>query len=1043
MGKYLLSFLVLLCINLTIRAQTVTVTGTVNASADGKPLGGVTVTVKGTAVGTVTNSDGFYELQVPDPSQNLVFSFVGMKTVEVPVEGAVVNAALEPDFIGIDEIVVVAYGDSRKQYFTGSLSTVHSEQLERFQSVDFSRALQGLSSGVYTAGENGQPGESDDIRIRGFSTFGNGSPLIVLDGFPYDGNLNAIPLSDIESVTVLKDAPATALYGSRAANGVVIVSTKQGKAGSSGLDVKVSYGLFDRAVPAYETVSPSQYYELQWEGLRNLYISQKNPPADPAKRASEQLVPMLGGYNAFNVPDNELVGSDGKINPGARLLWNDNWKNEVVHTGKRREVILNAHGGSEKSNYFLSGSVLDEEGIIKASGFKRYSARANVTSQLTDFITAGVHFSGMLSEQNYPESAGTSMLNPFRVMELIAPIYPVYLYNREGVLQTNDDGEKLYDFGTGFGRARPYAPYLNVLGTLELDERLYKNDVFTVRSFIDFELAKGLTFKSALSADHYTFTGLTHKNMLYGDGRSFNGRTNRETWRTFSYTANQMLQYKKISGEHNFQAFAAHENYSYKFNQLTATRSGFQFPEQIELDGAAVSEGSGSYEDNYRIESYFGKIDYAFSNRYFASLNFRADGNSRFAKNVRWGNFWGAGVAWLLSKEEFLTDQSWMSSLKLKASYGEQGNDKIGSYYGYQGLYQTGMNNIDFPGAIASRLATPELSWESLKSFNVGAELVMNERFAVNVEYYIRANNDLLFEKPLPPSTGFSSIDANIARLSNTGIDLEMKGVLLNAQPLRWVMEVNLGHFKNEIRELPQDYIITGNKRWEEGRSIYDFYIEEYAGVNPETGKSQWYYNVPVVDTDGNAVLDDDGSPVYEKERGVTERYNQASRYYAGSAVPDLFGGVNNVISFGGFDLSVLVTFSVGGKVFDQPYQSLMHSGQYGYNFHTDILNRWTPDDRNTEVPVLVGGQQNNWRSTRFLVNAGYMKIQNTTLGYQLPQTLVSRFKTESIRLNLKAGNLYMFTARKGLVPMQSFDGAVQTQYVPVRTVSLGLDVRF
>ncbi len=1043
MGKHLILFLVIILINVAVDAQTKSVVGTVSTSANGRPLTGVSVMAKGTAAGTVTNSDGYYELQIPAQSQYLVFSYVGMKTTELSVDSEVVNAVLEPDLIGLSEVVVIAYGATQRQQFTGSVSTVNSEQLGRFQAADLSSVLQGLASGVYTTGASGQPGEGDDIRIRGFSTFGNASPHIVLDGFPYDGNMNAIPLSDIESVTVLKDAPATALYGSRAANGVVIVTTKQGREGSSGLDVKMSYGLVDRALSGYETVSPSQYYEMQWEGLKYTLTNGKNPPADPAKKASEQLVPKLGGYNAFNVPDNELIGSDGKINSNARLLWNDKWQKEALNTGKRREIILNAHGGSAKSKFFLSGSLLDEKGIIKASGYKRYSARANVSSRLTDYITAGIHFSGSISEQNYPESGPTSLLNPFRVIELIAPIYPVYLYDRDGILQTGDTGEKLYDYGTEYGRARSYAFNQNVLGTLELNETLYKNDVFTMRSFIDFELAEGLTFKSSLSADHYTFTGLTHQNMKYGSGQSFNGRTNRETWRTVSYTANQMLQLTRTLGEHSMQAFAAHENYSYKFNMLTATRSGFQFPEQVELDGASVSEGSGSYEDNYRIESYFGKVDYAYNDRYFASFNFRTDGNSRFARNVRWGNFWGAGLAWLLTEEEFLNDLNGISSLKLKVSYGEQGNDKIGSYYGYQGLYQMGMNNLDYPGAIASRIATPDLTWESLRSFNVGAELALNERFAFNIEYYIRENNDLLFEKPLPPSVGFTYIDANVARLSNTGIDLEMKGLLLNAQSLKWLMEVNLGHFTNEIRELPQDFIITGNKRWEVGRSIYDFYIEEYAGVNPETGKSQWYYNIPEVDAGGNPLTDADGNSVYAEERGITENFNNASRYYTGSAIPDLFGGVNNTLSFLGFDLSVLATFGVGGKVFDNPYQYLMHSGLIGYNLHTDVLNRWTTDSRNTEVPVFDGDQLANRRSTRFLANADYLTLRNAILGYQIPVALVSQLNIKSIKLKLKADNLFMLTARKGLVPMQSFEGSMQTQYVPVRTVSLGFDVRF
>jgi TonB-linked SusC/RagA family outer membrane protein len=636
-----------------------------------------------------------------------------------------------------------------------------------------------------------------------------------------------------------------------------------------------------------------------------------------------------------------------------------------------------------------------------------------------------------------------SLINPFRVIEHIAPIYPVYLYNKEGVLQKNKEDEKLFDFGTEYGRARPFAPSVNMLGTLELDERLYKNDVFTLRAYIDFQLAEGLIFKASLSADHYTYTGLTHKNMHLGDGKSVKGRTTRETWRTFSFTGNQILGYNRIFGEHTLQALAAHENYSYKFNLLTATRSGFQFPDQVELDGAALSEGSGSYEDNYRIESYFGKIDYAYGNRYFVGLNIRTDGNSRFAKDVRWGNFWGAGIAWLLSEEGFLSGQNRMSSLKLRASYGEQGSDKIGSYYGYQGLYQSGMNNINYPGLIASRYATPALTWESLSSFNIGAEVVLNERFAINVDYYIKENNDLLFDKPLPPSTGFSSIDANIARLSNKGVDVEVKGLLVNSQKLKWITEVNLGHFKNRIKELPQEFIIAGNKRWEAGRSIYDFYIEEYAGVNPESGKPQWYTNIPLLDATGNPVTGEDGLPVYQEERGITENYNNAPEYYAGSAIPDLFGGINNTLSFYGFDLSVLVTFGLGGKVYDQIYQDLMHTGRYGYNIHTDMLNRWTPENRNTTIQIFNGDQLSNRRSTLYLINADYLNLRNATLGYHIPEKLVSRYNLKSIRLNLKADNLFMLTARQGLAPAQSFDGSARVQYIPVRTISLGLDIHF
>ncbi len=1043
MRKLILTFIVILFLELVIHAQVKLVTGTVHTAIDGSALAGVSVVVKGTSLGTITNQQGYFELKVPEQVQSLVFSFIGMKTLEAPVEGTLVNVLLEPDVVGLDEVVVVAYDASLKKHFTGSVSTVSSTELDRFQASGFTEVLQGLSAGVYTAGENGQPGEAVDIRIRGFNTFGNASPLIVLDRFPFDGNLNAIPLTDIESLTVLKDAQATALYGSRAANGVIIITTKKGIPGTSGLNLRINYGLSGRAIPDYRKVSASQYYELYWEGIRNSLMESGFSQAEAEAGASGQLVPLLGGYNAYDVDDQELVGSDGRLNSNATRLWNDNWYDELFETGKRRELSLTASGGSENSTYFLSGSLLDEVGIIRASNLKRYAVRANINSRLSNFINTGVQLSGSLSEQNNPESAGASMLNPFRFAGLIAPVYPVYLYDENGQLQTNAEGERLFDYGSGYGRTRPYASNLNVLGTLELDERLYKNDVFSFRSFLDFNLAKGLTFQSSIGADYEAASRIIHQNMRYGDGQNFNGRTTRQNFRTLSYTANQMICYNWESGLHGLYVFAAHENYNYKINSLVATRSGFPFPGLVELDGAAIGEGSGSFEDNYRLESYFGKLDYSFRNRYFASFNFRTDGNSRFAKDVRWGNFWGAGIAWLITGEDFLENNTFLDLIKLKASYGEQGNDKIGSYYGYQGLYQTGMNNLDYPGLIASRLATPNLTWETLKSLNFGTELVLNERFSMNLEYYIRHNDRLLFEKPLPPSTGFVSVDDNIARLSNSGFDLEVKGLLVNARYFKWVMDLNLGHFKNEIKELPQEFIISGNKRWEKGKSIYHFWIEEFAGVNPETGKSQWYYNVPEIDSNGNPMLDDEGNPVFAAEKGITDSYALADRYYTGSAIPDLFGGLNNSFSVFDFDLSLLFTFGLGGKIYDNTYMMLMHSGLPGYNFHADVLNRWTPDNRNSNIPVIDGDQFANRRSSRFLVDADYLNIRNISLGYQIPEAAYLRLNLESIRLVLKADNLVMITAREGLVTRQSFEGNADPKYVPVRTVSVGLDVKF
>lgn len=1028
---------------LMVEAQVKSISGTVTSSEDGAGIPGVSVVVKGTTIGTITNIDGYYQINVPEDAEMLVFSFVGMKTQELPIEGSVVDASLNPDVIGVDEVMVVAYGTAKKESFTGSASTVKSENLEKIQTSSISKALQGMSAGVTVTSGSGQPGANATIRIRGISTFGDASPLIVVDGFPFDGNINSITTDDIESMTILKDASATALYGSRAANGVIMITTKKGRQGTSNLEVKASYGFNSRAIQEYDRVNVPQYYELQWEGIRNALLAAGSSASEAAAAASEQLIPTLGGYNAYNVPNNQVVGTDGKITSTGQLLWTDDWQEEAFVNGNRQELTLNASGGTEKLDYFLSGSVLDDEGIIKASEFRRYSVRANVNSQLKDWIKVGLNVSGSLSRQNFPSSSGSSYVNSFMFTRNIAPIYPVYLYDLDGVLQTDAEGNKIYDFGNEYGRSRAYGSNVNPLGTIELDTREYGRDIFTMRTYVDFRLMEGLNFKVSMSSDYNNYSGLTHQNQKYGDAQNFQGRSTRTTGRTFSYTANELLTYDKSFGDHHINVLAGHENYKYKYNNLTATRTGFPFPGLVELDAAATAEGSGSYEHNYRIESYLAKVDYDYKDRYYASFNFRTDGNSRFAKDVRWGQFWGAGLSWRISEESFMNDVAWINSLRLKASYGEQGSDRIGSYYAYQGLYETGWNNIDYPGLLASRLATPNLTWEALKSTNVGAEIKFLDRFSVNVEYYVRNNDDLLFEKPLAPSTGFSSIDENIAKLQNRGYEVEIGAFLVNRNNFKWNLDINMSHNVNEIKSIPQDFIISGSKRWEVGKSIYDFWIQDYAGVNPENGKSQWYYDVQEVDGNGDPVFDENGDPVLTGERDVTEQYSDADRYYVGSAIPDLAGGIINNFEFFNFDLAIMMNFGIGGKVLDGSYQGLMHGGTYGTHWHSDILNRWTPDNTNTDVPVIDGDQDANSRSTRFLVDGDFLNIRSVNLGYTFPTTITQRINLQSLRLYVAADNVLLFSKRKGLDPQQSLSGTPGNDYSPIRTVSFGLNVKF
>lgn len=1034
MRRRILFLLICLMGAQTAHSQGNRISGTVTSFENHAPVFGVSVIVKGTTVGTITDRNGFYQLDLPFPEAILAFSYLGMKSMEMAVEGNTVNVELHPESYGLEEVMVVAYGKVAREAFVGSAALIKSERLEKFQTSNVTKALQGLVSGVLATSGSGQPGEGAAIRIRGINSFNEVEPLIVVDGFPYGGDLSSLPVGDIESVTVLKDATATALYGSRAAAGVIIITTRKGAEGASKLEIITSCGISGRAVPSYQRVSTSQYYELMWEALRNSLLAQGKPAAEAAALASGNLVSTLGGYNAYQVPDNELVGADGKINPAASLLWEDDWGKEAFVTGYRREVSLRASGAFNQANYFASVSALDEDGIVKASDYKRYAARLNLNAPVNRWIDLGMSLSGAISGQNYPENLAGSFLNIFKFTREIPPVFPVYEYDRSGNRQTGPDGTPLFDFGKAFGRSRAYGSAVNPLATAVLDKRQYTRDNVSARSSLAFQLAKGLEFNVSGSVDYLTFNVLNHENSQMGAAASFKGRSTRKNDRSLTFSANQLLRYDTVWGQHHLGAMAGHESFSLKINHLEAIRSGFPLPGLFELNAAAKSEGSGSYEDNYRIESYLAKVDYNYAGKYYANLSIRRDGNSIFHQDRRWADFWSAGVAWKISEEEFLKELPWLNTLRLKASYGEQGNDKIGTYYAYQGLYEVGWNNVSYPGMLANRLPTPDLTWESLKSANIGAEMKFLHRFLINLEYYRKDNSNLLFAMPLSPSTGFGSVDANIAQLRNEGFELDITTWLVKTPGVEWSVELNFWNLKNRIMSLSQQYIINGTKRWEVGRSVYDFWLQEYAGVNPETGKSRWYKDEYKTGAGG--------VPERTGNRILTEKYSEATRYYQGSSLPGLMGGVASTIQAHGFDLSVFANYALGGKVLDRGYQSIMHSGQI-YHWHQDILGSWTPENRETTIPVLDRDQNANAQSSRFLTSSDYFSLRNITLGYQLPANLLMQKKVSGLRLFLSGDNLLLASARRGLDPRQSIAGTPLDEYTPVRTITFGLNVTF
>lgn len=1041
----LIMFLAFLGLQLA-QAQTRQITGTVTSADDGMTIPGVAVVVSGSTIGATTNIDGVYSIQVPETATTLEFSFIGMKTIEVPIDGrTTIDVAMEADLLALDEVIVVAYGTTRKEAFTGSASSVKVDQLAEIQTSNVTKALEGLSSGIQVTSGSGQPGSTSSVRIRGIGSLNaSSSPLYVVDGFPFSGDINSIASTDIESLTVLKDASATALYGSRAANGVIIITTKKGRANNNQINFTANVGMNVRGIKEYDRVDVPTYYELIWEGLYNTRLyNAGETEAQAAAYASAQLIPQLGNYNAYNVPNDQVVGLDGKINPAANLLWNDNWYDEMHRVGVRQDYTLSTSGGTDMSNYYISANYLKDEGIVERSNYDRFTIRLNGETKVKEWMKTGLNIAASTSKQNFPPSAGSSYVNSFMWSRMIAPIYPVYLYELDGTPVLDADGNKLFDYGDDFGRARTYSANSNPLGVLSLDRRLYRDDNASSRGYVEFYFLDDFKLTVNGSADYQGSYNLRHQNAMEGDAQSFGGRSTVSSSRRFTFSSNQLLNYNKSFDLHNLDVLIGHESEMYKFNSLSATRTGFPFGGLFELDAAAVLEDASSFEHNFRMESYLSRVNYDYKNRYFLSASFRTDGSSRFAEEYRWGNFWSVGGSWRLSQETFMSGLSWVNNLRIKASYGAQGNDNLGTYYAYQGLYALGNNNMGFPGLIASRLPTPELLWEKNNSLNVGVDFTVFERLSLNFEYYIRQSNDLLFAVPLPASTGFSSYDDNIGAVKNVGFDIDASILAVNASNFQWNIDMNLSHYKNEITELPpgQEQITQGTKQWEVGRSIYDFFIREYAGVDAATGTSLWFMDEYELDGGGNIVYDDNGDPVVIG-RTTTDDYDDATRYYVGTSIPDLVGGLTNSFTLGPVDISILTTFRIGGDMLDGSYQGLM-GGELGDAMHVDMLDRWTPDNTDTEVPLLIFDVDANGTSTRFLTPMDYFSFRNLTVGYTFPNSLTSRIGIGSARVFANVTNLYSFTARQGMDPQQSFGGTTDNSYTPLRTTSFGINVNF
>ena len=1041
-----------------VNAQISKVTGNVTSEEDGLPVVGASVLVKGTTVGTVTDIDGNFTLtNVPSSAGTLVISFIGMQSQEVKIKSNV-NVVLKSDAEQLEEVMVVAYGTAKKSAFTGSAATIKNEKITSRQTSNVTNALAGQVAGVQTTSSTGQPGKDATVRIRGIGSISaSNTPLYVVDGVPYDGEISAISTSDIESMTVLKDAASNALYGARGANGVILITTKRGKTGDARVTFDAKWGVNKRGIPSYETVSdPGKFYEMAYSAIYNADLKGYAAAGDLTSANAYANKTMLSssylGYQVFTVPNGEqLIGMDGKLNPNATLGYSDgtyyykpdNWSDELFENNLRQEYNLSVSGANDKMNYYMSAGYLDDQGIVPNSGFQRYSARLKADYQVKPWLkmSGNISFTHYDSREQDTES-GTSNANAFYAANIMGAIYPMYIRDAEGNIMIDNRGFQRYDYGsdTNFQR-KNVIPNANPLASYMLDLMKYSGDVVSGKWSADIDIWGGIKAKINIGIDANNVRSTDLVNPFYGqysETSGVGGIVSVSTQRTFSTNQQYLLTYNKTFNHiHNLDVLAGHENYNYKYQYLYGSREKIYNPNLPELNNGIMNQSNASYSQSYATEGWLFRVQYDYDGKYFGSASYRRDGSSAFHPDNRWGNFWSVGAGWLMNKESFLENQNWIDMLKFKISYGLQGNDNLlymngyRNYQPYMDQYTLTNNNSDFATTLYYK-GNQDITWETSHSFNTGFDFAFwKGKLSGSIEYFSRKTTDMLYFKPVASSMGYSRFPENVGSMINRGVELDLNSNIFDTKDSTWDMNFNLTHFKNKVLELAPELngqLIDGSRIYREGESMYQLYLPKYAGVDPETGESLWALTEP-----------------NEKGETTTTSYSEASshRFMTGDILPKVYGGFGTSLTFKGFDFSIAFAYQLGGRILDYTYQSLMSTDAQGSAWHVDMLNAWTPENKNTNVPRMnVNDIYVSYSSDRWLTSSNYLSLQNITFGYTLPKNWTRKLQVEGVRLYFVADNVALLTARKGLDPRQGYV-ASDNVYSPIRTISGGISLNF
>ena len=1067
------------------------VTGTVVSYEDNEPIIGATIQVVGNAgVGTITDYDGNFTLDVPEGMKTLRITYVGMEPLEVAVSTKTLRIQLRNDVHTLDEVVVVAYGTQKKTSLTGSIQEVKSEAIELRPTSSVASALEGSVTGVQVNSTVGAPGEDPQIRIRGVGTVnGSSSPLYILDGVPYSGSISDLNPQDIESMSVLKDAASAALYGNRASNGVILITTKKGKQGKMNITFDVKQGTYSRGIAEYDRLGAREWMEAQWLNMKNNRMAAGDDAATAGAYASKHLIADRLQLNIFDKADEALFTADGKLVSDARIKGTYgedlDWYKQAIGHGYRQEYNFNANGATEKSDYLVSLGYLDEQGYLKTSGFDRLSARLSANIQPAEWLKVGVSLNATHQNFNAGYGTGNANTNPFNFCRKISPIYPVHAHNlTTGEYYLDGMGNLMYDGGSYIDpdgqvvNTRNQYPDRHIIWENQLNtDKIIRNTVNSI-AYANIILPYNFTLSLKGSLNLSNDSENKYYSAVIGDGKANNGRLRRTDVRQKNYTFQQQLHWRQEFGVHSVDALLGHESYKLTRNYMASGKDSEIVPNLTNLLNFTQFAQLYDYNDNYALESYLGRVRYGYDSRYNIEFSFRRDGSSRFAKNARWGNFWSTGASWVISNEKFMKQYDWVNYLKLRADYGEVGNDSGSGLYGYMALYQQDVH-AGKGAYYISQLPNEDLKWETGQSWGVAIEGRLFNKLNFNVEYFDRRNKDLIFNVYNPLSAGATDTTTpqsvttmNLGTISNHGV--EISGDMDVYKSKNWSVNVgaSITFEKNKVVKLPEqnrDGIIDGTKKIVEGMDRYQFYTYTWEGVNTKNGLSLYKFNgdeyfftdggttygnpagAEITGSQKNAVVVIDGTP-------YSYLTTYGKREFHGSAMPTAYGSFNFNVSYKAFSLYTLFTYQLGGKVMDSNYQLLMNSQSTPTALHKDVLKGWTAEqatatdaiDRNgvpmlSDVPVIVSGLEADLNSTssRWLTSASYLILKNINLSYQLPKELVRKAGIENVMLTLTCENLFTLTSRKGMNPQQNFAGTQSATFVTPRIFSAGVNIKF